>query len=49
MIELIIILGVGVVIGMYIISQVKCHIDSNINQKKLIKNMENYEEKKTKQ
>ncbi len=48
MIELIIILGVGVVIGMYIISQVKYHIDSNINQKKLIKNMENYEEKKTK-
>jgi len=30
MIELIIILGVGVVLGMYIASQIKCHIRRNI-------------------
>jgi|TARA_R100000995_G_C3359362_1_gene66670 hypothetical protein len=30
MIELIIILGVGVVLGMYITSQIKCHIRRNI-------------------
>ena len=30
MIELIIILGVGVILGMYITSQIKCHIRRNI-------------------
>tara|TARA_R100001224_G_scaffold25376_1_gene13549 strand:- start:1634 stop:1768 length:135 start_codon:yes stop_codon:yes gene_type:complete len=30
MIEIIIILGVGVVLGMYITSQIKCHIRRNI-------------------
>ena len=30
MIELIIILGVGAVLGMYIASQIKCHIRRNI-------------------
>ena len=30
MIELIIILGVGVVLGMYITTQIKCHIRRNI-------------------
>ena len=45
MIELIIILGVGIVIGMYITSQIKCSIRRNIFNK----NLENYEEKETKQ
>ena len=30
MIELIIVLGVGIVLGMYITSQIKCHIRRNI-------------------
>ena len=45
MIELIIILGVGVVLGMYITSQIKCSIRRNIFNK----NVEEYEKKKTKQ
>ena len=45
MIELIIILGVGVVLGMYITSQIKCNIRRNIFNK----NVEDYEKKKTKQ
>ena len=45
MIELIIILGVGVVLGMYITSQIKCSIRRNIFNK----NVENYEKKETKQ
>ena len=45
MIELIIILGVGIVIGMYITSQIKCSIRRNIFNK----NVENYEKKETKQ
>ena len=44
MIELIIILGVGVVIGMYITSQIKCSIRKNIFRK----NIEHYEKRKTK-
>jgi len=44
MIELIIILGVGIVIGMYITSQIKCSIRRNIFNK----NVEEYEKKKTK-
>ena len=36
--------GLGVVIGMYISSQIKCHIRKNIN----MKNLKEYEEKKTK-
>jgi len=44
MIELIIVLGVGIVIGMYITSQIKCSIRRNIFNK----NVENYEKKKTK-
>jgi len=45
MIELIIVLGVGIVIGMYITSQVKRSIRRNI----FINNMKKYdEEKKTK-
>ena len=45
MIELIIILGVGIVIGIYITSQIKCSIRRNIFNK----NVENYEKKETKQ
>ena len=45
MIELIIVLGVGVVLGMYITSQIKCSIRKNIFNK----NVEEYEKKKTKQ
>ena len=36
--------GMGVTIGIYISSQLKCHIRKNINRK----NLEEYEEKKTK-
>ena len=39
MIELIIILGVGVVLGMYITSQIKCSIRKNIFNK----NIEEYD------
>ena len=39
--------GIGVTIGLYIASQIKEHISSNINRKELIKNLN--EEKKTKQ
>ena len=38
--------GMGVTIGLYIASQIKEHISSNINRKELIKNLN--EEKKTK-
>ena len=39
--------GIGVTIGLYISSQIKEHIRSNINRKELIKNLD--EKKKTKQ
>ena len=46
MIELIIILGVGFVLGIYIASQIKCHIRRNIFNN----NIKKYDEKeKTKQ
>ena len=46
MVELIIILGVGIVIGMYITSQIKCSIRRNIFNN----NIKKYDEKeKTKQ
>ncbi len=45
--EIIIVLGVGIVIGIYITSQIKEHISSNINRKELIKNIN--EKEKTKQ
>ena len=41
---LIVVGGLGIVIGMYISSQIKCHIRKNIN----MKNLKEYEEKKTK-
>jgi len=40
------VLGVGIALGMYISSQLKEHIRSNINRKKLLKNIN--EEEKTK-
>jgi len=45
MIELIIAIGVGIIVGMYITSQIKCSIRRNIFNK----NIEDYEKKKTKQ
>ena len=44
MIELIIAIGVGIIVGMYITSQIKCSIRRNIFNK----NIEEYEKKKTK-
>ena len=44
MIELIIILGLGVVLGIYITSQIKCNIRRNIFNK----NVEEYEKNETK-
>ena len=47
MIPVLVIVGfLGMVIGMYISSQIKCHISSSINNKELIKNLN--EKKKTK-
>ena len=43
---LVIVCVLGVTIGMYISSQLKCHIRSNINNKELIKNLN--EKEKTK-
>ena len=37
--------GLGIAIGMYISSQIKCHISGRINYKKLIKNLEDEQEK----
>ena len=45
--EIIIVLGIGIVIGIYITSQIKEHISSNVNRKELIKNIN--EKEKTKQ
>ena len=45
---LIIVLGIGVTIGMYISSQLKEHIRRNINRNNLIKNLENGEKKRKK-
>ena len=45
-IGIIIIFGVGIAIGMYISSQLKEHISSNINRKKLLKNIDNEQKKR---
>ena len=45
---LIVVGGLGVVIGMYISSQIKCHIRSRINNRELLKNLENGKKEKTK-
>ena len=46
-IGIITIFGVGIAMGMYISSQIKCHIRRKINNKELIKNL--IEKEKTKQ
>ena len=46
MIEIIVGLGVGIAIGMYISSQLKEHISSNVNRKELLKNINNEQEKR---
>ena len=38
--------GLGIVIGMYISSQIKCHISRRINNKELLKNLEDEQEKR---
>jgi hypothetical protein len=38
--------GLGIAIGMYISSQIKCHISRRINNKELLKNLENEQEKR---
>jgi len=43
MTEIVISIGVGIVIGMYIVSQIKQSICANINQKELMKNIEKYD------
>jgi len=45
MIELIVGIGVGIVLGMYVTSQIKCHIRARINNKELIENLEDEQEK----
>ena len=44
--EIIVGLGVGIAIGMYISSQLKEHISSNVNRKELLKNINNEQEKR---
>ena len=43
---LIMMVGLGIAIGMYISSQIKCHISRRINNKELLKNLENEQEKR---
>jgi len=38
--------GLGIAIGMYISSQVKCHISKRINNKELLKNIDNEQKKR---
>jgi len=40
------VLGVGIALGMYISSQIKCHIRSSINRNNLVKNMKNEQKKR---
>ena len=42
----IIMVGLGIAIGMYVSSQIKCHISRRINNKELLKNLENEQEKR---
>ena len=44
--EIIVGLGVGIALGMYISSQLKEHISSNINRKELLKNIKNEQKKR---
>jgi len=43
---LIMMVGLGIAIGMYVSSQIKCHISRRINNKELLKNLENEQEKR---
>ena len=43
---LIVVGGLGVTIGIYISSQIKCHIRKSINRNNLIKNLENEQKKR---
>ena len=38
--------GLGIAIGMYISSQIKCHISKSINNKELLKNINNEQKKR---
>ncbi len=42
----IVLLGVGVVLGMYIASQISEHIDSRTQNKKFMRNLKNFYQKK---
>ena len=42
----IVMVGLGIAIGMYISSQIKCHIGRRINNKELIKNLDNEQKKR---
>ena len=37
---IVVLIGLGIAIGIYISSQIKEHISSNINRKKLLKNID---------
>ena len=39
-------MGLGIAIGMYISSQIKCHISRRINNKELLKNLDEKENTK---
>ena len=43
---LIMMVGLGIAIGMYVSSQLKEHISSNINRKELLKNIDNEQKKR---
>ena len=43
---LIVVGGLGIAIGMYISSQIKCHIGRRINNKELLKNINNEQKKR---
>ena len=45
-IGIIMVLGVGIVCGMYITTQIAESIDRNIRSKKFLKDMEDYDKKK---
>jgi len=41
----IVMVGLGIAIGMYLSSQIKCHIGRRINNKELLKNINNEQKK----
>ena len=43
---LIMMVGLGIAIGMYVSSQIKWHISRRINNKELLKNLEDEQEKR---